>query len=138
MNTPQNFPQISSLDYGSLMMFGLGGLGLIFVFVIMTMIVPLCLIFKKAGRQWWEAIIPIYNAYIMTKIVGLPWWILFGFFVPIINWVISVVMYYYLSKRFGFDILFTLGLVFLPFIFLPILGFGGALYTSSEIIKENI
>ena len=43
-----------------------------------------------------------------------------------------------LSKSFGKDVGFTLGLIFLPFIFYPILGFGSAQYilNSKEDLNE--
>ncbi len=106
---------------------------LIVVAVLLLIIVPMCLVFRKAGRGWWEAIIPFYNMYVLTVITGKPWWVIFGFFIPFVNWIVPIYLYYHLSKRFGYGILFTFGLVFLPFIFLPILGFGSSLYTKPEI-----
>jgi hypothetical protein len=106
---------------------------LIVVAALLLIIVPMCLVFRKAGRGWWEAIIPFYNMYVLTVITGKPWWVIFGFLIPFVNWIVPIYLYYHLSKRFGYDILFTFGLVFLPFIFLPILGFGSSLYTKPEI-----
>jgi hypothetical protein len=103
-----------------------------FFLVVVLMIIPLCLIFRKAGRLWWEALIPFYNLYILTVIAGVKWWVLFGFFIPVLNWIVPAYIYYYVSRRFGFDVLFTVGLVLLPFIFLPILAFGNAVYTKPE------
>lgn len=37
-------------------------------------IVCLWKLFKKAGKNGWEAIIPFYNEYILIKIAGLHWW----------------------------------------------------------------
>ena len=31
-------------------------------------------LFKKAGKQGWEAIIPFYNTYVLVEISGLNWW----------------------------------------------------------------
>ena len=42
-------------------------------------------LYKKAGRQTWEAAIPIYNAYVLTKIINRPWWWVILLFIPIIN-----------------------------------------------------
>ncbi len=42
-------------------------------------------LYKKAGRQTWEAAVPIYNAYVLTKIINRPWWWVILLFVPIIN-----------------------------------------------------
>ena len=31
-------------------------------------------LFKKAGKQGWEAIVPYYNTYVLIEIAGLNWW----------------------------------------------------------------
>ena len=48
-------------------------------------IVCLAKIFKKAGKPWWAAIIPIYNMIVMTEIAGLPAWYVALMFVPVAN-----------------------------------------------------
>lgn len=68
----------------------------------------------------------------LTIITGQPWWLIFLFFVPFVNYVVGPYVSYHLSKRFGFGIPFIIGLVFLPFIFYPILAFGNALYIPLE------
>lgn len=135
MNIFQNMIPFGLVSPASSMVLVAGIFGTIFFVGIILIIVPMCLIFKKAERKWWEAIIPFYNIYILTIIVGVPWWILIGFFIPIINYVTSAVMYYYLSKRFGYEIPFAVGLFFLPFIFLPVLGYGDAIYTKPEKVS---
>lgn len=85
-------------------------------------------VFEKAGRPGWEAIIPIYNMYILLKIVGKPGWWLLLFFIPIVNYVFLIWTYNMLSKSFGKDEGFTVGLVLLGIVFFPILGFGSAKY----------
>ena len=85
-------------------------------------------IFTKAGQPGWAAIIPIYNYYVILKIVGRPWWWLLLYLVPIVNLVILIIVLNDLSKSFGHGVGFTLGLIFLSFIFYPILGFGDSRY----------
>lgn len=104
----------------------------IFLAGVIFVTIPTCFIFKKAGRAWWEALIPVYNIYVTTIIIGVQWWYMFGFFIPYLNWVVAIYFMYRLSKRFGFDVLFTLGLVFLPFIFYPVLGYGSAVYIAPD------
>jgi len=83
-------------------------------------------IFEKAGQPGWTSIIPYINFFIMLKIVNKPlWWILW-MFVPIANIVVGIWVINLLAKSFGKNESFTLGLIFLPFIFYPILGFGNA------------
>ncbi|ANH82294.1 hypothetical protein A8C56_16195 [Niabella ginsenosidivorans] len=91
-------------------------------------IIALWKIFEKAGRSGWEAIIPIYNMYILLKIVGKPGWWLILMLIPFLNFIFSIWTINMLSKSFGKDEGFTVGLILLGFIFYPILGFGNARY----------
>jgi uncharacterized protein DUF5684 len=101
---------------------------LFYVAVIVIMFASMWKIFEKAGRPGWEGIIPIYNVYIMTKIVGKPGWWVIMFFIPILNIVFMIWLYNMLSKSFGKEEGFTIGLILLGFIFFPILAFGDAQY----------
>lgn len=80
-------------------------------------------IYKKAGYQGWESIIPIYQAYILLKIVGKPWWWLLLYCIPIVNIIYGIWTFNLLSKSFGKETGFTLGLIFLSIIFAAILAF---------------
>lgn len=85
-------------------------------------------IFEKAGKPGWAAIIPIYNVIVLLEIVGRPiWWIVL-LFIPIVNVVVGFLLALDLSRSFGHDLAFALGLFFLGFIFYPILAFGGDTY----------
>ena len=82
--------------------------------------------FEKAGQPGWAAIVPFYNYYIMAKIGDVKnWWLIF---IPFVNIYIIFVIMIALAKSFGKDTGFGIGLVFLGFIFFPILGFGDAHY----------
>src|SRR5207237_5478813 len=85
-------------------------------------------VFKKAGHPGWAAIIPVYNIYIVTKIVGKPGWWLLMFLIPLVNLVFAIWLTNMISKSFGKDEGFTVGLMLLGIIFWPILGFGAAKY----------
>lgn len=87
-------------------------------------------VFEKAGRRGWEALIPVYNLYVLTVITGQPWWLLVLCVIPFINIVAMTFLYLKLAERFGLGWPFAVGLLFLPFIFFPILGFGEAAYAS--------
>lgn len=81
-------------------------------------------VFEKAGEPGWAGIIPIYNVIVLTKIVNKPiWWALL-LLIPIVNVIISIILMNRLSKSFGQGVPFTIGLIFLGFIFIPLLGFG--------------
>lgn len=84
--------------------------------------------FEKAGQPGWACIIPIYDIYILLKIGGKPGWWLLLFLIPLLNLIFAIWGLNMVSKSFGKDEGFTLGLIFLGFIFWPILGFGNAVY----------
>jgi Family of unknown function (DUF5684) len=82
--------------------------------------------FEKANQPGWACIIPFYNYYIMGKIGGVKnWWLIF---IPIVNIYIIFVIMIAIAKSFGKDAAFGVGMVFLGFIFFPLLGFGSAVY----------
>jgi hypothetical protein len=96
-----------------------------------VMIAAMWKVFTKAGKPGWAAIVPIYNIIVLLSIAGKPaWWIIL-LFIPIVNLVISILMYVALAEKFGKGGGFAMGLVFLGIIFFPILGFGGAQYQGA-------
>ena len=106
-----------------------GGVGgLIGLVVLVIAIAAYWRIFTKAGEAGWKAIIPIYNTIVLLKIVGRPWWWLLLMLIPIVNIVVFIVVMNDLSKSFGHGMGFTLGLIFLSFIFYLILAFGSSQY----------
>jgi predicted permease len=85
-------------------------------------------IYEKASQPGWAAIVPFYNLYVLLKIVGKPGWWLVLFLIPLVNYVFIIWTYNMLSKSFGKEEGFTVGLVLLGIVFFPILGFGDAKY----------
>lgn len=109
-----------------------GSAMLLFYFVILAFFIICSIkIFTKAGRKWWEAIIPIYNVYVLLKIIGRPGWWLLLFFVPIVNFVISIIVSIDLAKAFKKDAVFGVVLLWLfSIIGWPMLAFGSAQYAG--------
>ncbi len=106
----------------------MGGAFIFFTIIYLAVIVLLIVcgwkIFEKAGKPGWASIVPIYSIIVMLEIVGKPWWYIFMFLIPIYGWIVLPIMLTHdFSKSFGKDIGFTLGLLFLPMIFYPILAF---------------
>ncbi len=95
--------------------------------------------FEKAHQPGWASIIPIYNYYIMGKIGDVKnWWLIF---IPIVNIYIVFVIMIAIAKSFGKSTGFGVGLVFLGFIFFPMLGFGDATYigpNGANLMKDDI
>lgn len=94
-------------------------------------------IFKKAGKEGWESIIPIYNIIVLLEIVKKPtWWILL-LLIPIYNVYLAVVLNIRLAKFFGKDDVFGILLTFFNFIFEPILAFGESKYNPYALSDDR-
>lgn len=107
---------------------GTGILIIIYLAIIVFEIAALWQVFVKAGHPGWAAIIPFYNYYVLLKVVGRPGWWLILYFIPIVNLVVWIIVAIDLAKSFAQSTAFGVGIIFLAFIFIPILGFGGAPY----------
>jgi hypothetical protein len=101
---------------------------LIYILLIILIIASWWKIFSKAGKPGWAAIIPIYNIIVMLDIVDKPLWWIILFFIPIVNYIISLIVFIELAKCFGKGAGFGVGLWLLGIIFFPILAFGDAQY----------
>ncbi|MBX5483980.1 MAG: signal peptidase I [Myxococcaceae bacterium] len=108
---------------------GLIGL-LVELAILVFLIASIWKVFTKAGQPGWACLIPIYNIYVITKIVGRPAWWLVLFIIPFVSLVVAIILYIDLARSFGKGVGFGLGLTFLGFIFMPILGFGSAQYVG--------
>jgi hypothetical protein len=84
--------------------------------------------FSKAGEPGWACIIPIYQVIVMCRIAGKPWWWLFLLMIPLAGIVFAVMIMIAFAQAFGRGGGFAAGLMFLPFVFWPLLGFGDAEY----------
>ena len=107
----------------------------IIIFAIMVTVIEIVgawFMFQKAGEPGWAAIIPIYNYLIAIKIAGKQWWYLLLMMIPVVNLVVYIIILNGLAKNFGKGTGFTVGLFFFRFIFIPILGFGNAVYSGDK------
>ena len=112
-------------------------LGLTEIILILFILIPLILVpiislwklFEKAEQPGWAAIVPLYNFIILMRVVNKPWWWALLCVIPYIGLIWMVWSHNLLVKKFGKTELFTVGLIFLPFIFFPILAFGNNEYS---------
>lgn len=112
-------------------------MGLIILFLIIIFVfVSLWVIYVKAGQPGWTSIIPIVNIAVLTEIIGKPWWWTILWFIPIINIIWYIWSWNLLVKSFGKSEGFTIGVIFLPIIFIPILAFGDSQYVKP--VDNNI
>lgn len=60
-------------------------------------------LYKRAGRSAWQAIIPVYNAIVLLKILNRPWWWVFLLFIPVVQLLMFPVIWIETAKSFGHD-----------------------------------
>lgn len=101
--------------------------------VSVVILAAMWVIFTKAEKPGWAAIIPIYNIVVWTEIVGRPtWWVLL-FFVPFVNFIVLIILYNDMAKSFGKGVGFTVGMILLGIVFLPMLAWGDAQYQGPSV-----
>jgi len=105
------------------------------VIIVVAIFVIACqwIVFKKAGRPGWAAIVPIYNEWVLLEMGGQPgWWALVAFipFVGIVAVVFVIMALVEIAKRFGKSPWFALLLILLPIIGWPILAFDKSTYSE--------
>ncbi|MFO7723687.1 MAG: signal peptidase I [Bacteroidales bacterium] len=86
-------------------------------------ITGLALVFPKAGKPFWGALIPVYNIYLWLRIIGKPlWWFIF-LIIPFINIFMVMLMLVETAKTFRKYQMWEQGAaVIFAFIYIPYLG----------------
>lgn len=106
---------------------------LLYLAVIVIILMGYWKMFVKAGKPGWAAIIPIYNIITLCEIVGRPTWWVILFFIPLANIYALIMISLDLAKSYGKDTGYAIGLILLPVIFIPMLGFGSAEYKGPSV-----
>tara|TARA_A100000164_G_scaffold377775_1_gene417752 strand:- start:456 stop:1910 length:1455 start_codon:yes stop_codon:yes gene_type:complete len=84
-------------------------------------------IFSRSGQAGWKALVPFLNLFVFTKIAQKPvWWSAIYLILPI-GYVLSS---FQVAKLFGKNLIFSIGLLFLPIVFFPLLAFGKSEYQN--------
>jgi hypothetical protein len=104
----------------------------LYIALFAVLIVSMWKVFVKAGKPGWAAIVPLYNSWVMVQIAGKPPLWFFLLFVPIVNFVIAILLYIEISKRFGKGGGFAAVLILFPYVGFPMLAFGKAQYNSVD------
>ena len=84
---------------------------------------------SKSGQPGILGIIPIINYFFIAIAAGKPAWWGVLMLVPLVQIVVYILILVAPAQRFDRGVGTVLGLVFLPFIFWPMLGFGSAKWT---------
>lgn len=111
-------------------------------------------VYRKAGEHGWASLIPFYSTFVLYRITWKNGWL---FLIPVIlgviipfaafsmnaisglviilcaigSFVMKCMTSNKLAKAFGYGTGFTLGLIFLSFIFVPVLGFGKTRFSAN-------
>jgi len=111
----------------------MGMMLVLYILLLVIIIAGMWKVFEKAGEPGWAAIVPFYNAYVLTCKIAqkeILWFILL--FIPLVNLVAAIVISIEVAQKFGKGAGFGVGLALLGFIFYPILGFGDARYMGGR------
>ncbi len=134
MNLFQHSALLAQQDMGSA--FAAAGAAFVVFFLIMMalnllIIVGLWKVFSKAGKPGWASLIPFYNAIVLLEIVKRPLWWIVLMLIPLVNLAVSIVLCLDLAKQFKKGPGYGIGLALLPYVFIPMLGFGSAEYVDA-------
>jgi hypothetical protein len=103
------------------------------IVVAIIMIIALWIVFTKAGRHGWAAIIPIYNVYTLVKTAGMHGAVTILLFIPIVNIIVLLFVSFGVAKNFGKSGLFGFfGLWLFAVIGYLILALGSAKYVGAK------
>ncbi len=75
-----------------------------FIFFLMVQIVHFAgtwKMYEAAGRKRWEALVPVYNAIVLMKIINRPTWYTILLFIPIVNLLMFPVVWVETLRSFG-------------------------------------
>lgn len=121
---------------------------LVFFLIIVIAIAVLTLVgqwkmFKKAGKEGYISLIPVYNVIAEMRLSGMPiYWFFLNYcsIIPLVGWIVPLVFLFWknilLAKAFGKGAGTGVLLSFFPFVMYPVLGFGNAQYVGCEEKKE--
>jgi len=92
-------------------------------------------VYEKMGRGGWEGLIPLYNWYVLFKVLYGNGWRFLLMLIPIYDIYLIFKAKIDLAHAFDKSTGFGVGLTLLPFIFNLILGFGSADYRDSSRVR---
>lgn len=97
---------------------------LIYLAIVVASIAGLWVLFQRAGKPGWMAIIPILNLVVMVSLAGKEWWWIILFFVPIANIVALIMVFKHFLENYGERELLNIiiGIIF-SFLYIPYMAF---------------
>jgi len=99
---------------------------LIILAIAVLLIASFWKLLEMAGKPGWAAIVPLYGHILMLEVIKKPWWWILLMLIPYVGAIWSIWSLNLFMKRFGKDEGYTVGVIFLPYIFLPLLAFSSS------------
>ena len=106
---------------------------LLYIAFIVFVVAAQWITYQKANQPGWACLVPIYNIIVLCEIAQKPTWWVAMMFIPFANLVFLIMLMNGVSKSFGKDEGFTVGLVLLSPIFWAILAWGDAQYQYGTV-----
>lgn len=111
-------------------------------------------ILEKGGKPGWAALVPFYNQWVLSEMVGVwPWWVLIVFgcglvgnLIPVFGSLISLAASIYfavllnvsLARAFGKEDSYAIGLILLAPVFDAMLGFGKSEFKGQNPMNDVV
>jgi hypothetical protein len=133
------FDELLEAEFSILM-----ALGIILLVIIALVVISTWIIFEKAGKPGWAAIIPFYSTVVWVQISGRPmWWaavIIAGAFIPRIGNILNLAGAIYVgigvAGKFGKSDVYGVLMGIFPFVLRPMLAFSDVQY-EGETLEES-
>ena len=121
--------------------YGLTGFAVVFVILLSLLvilasvitIISLAKIFKRLNKPSWAAIVPVYKELVLLELANLKWWYIFLLLIPLINVYYMYIICNAIAKKFNKPTGFSLGMILIPYVFLPLLAFKCELKKEDEL-----
>jgi hypothetical protein len=110
-------------------------LGGLLVFMVLNIIshISAFFIFRKAGRKGRWVFVPIYNLWCAFEVADYPGYYSLLSYLPLVGTAALMLVALRVARAFDKSVIFAVGLVLLPFVALPMLAFGKAVYKPSRM-----
>jgi hypothetical protein len=93
-------------------------------------VVPWCGVLARAGKRWWVGLVPVLNVLVLLRVIGRPLWWFVLLVVPLVGIAVWAIICLGVAESFGHGLPYTIGLVFLPFVFATLIWLGPGVYTG--------
>lgn len=111
-----------------------GHWGLVMCVTVLWVVVGLSGVFAKAGWEGGLCLVPLVNIVVLGQIAGWDGLQIAGLFVPGLNGFFWILLMIDLAHAFGRGTVFTLGMILMPMVFLPLLGLDDSRYLGPNTI----